>query len=115
MEAKQMTLFSVDEALARMDEMMAEGPELDLATGWTLPAAETHLEESLSFEDACDVARAYGRETAERYHSAITVRDRIFGFVAGLAAANDFNADEQEYLRNVAWTHSDIVLQARQN
>lgn len=119
MEAQQMTLFTVDntdsDVSASKAQQIAAEPELELTTGWTLPAAESYLEETLSFEDACEVARAYGKETGARYFSVPTVRDRIFGFIAGLAVANNFDADEQEFLRNLAWTHSDIVLQARSN
>lgn len=114
MEAKQMTLFSVEEALVRMDEIMDERHPLDSADrvcAWTLPATETYLEEAMTIEDAWEVARAYGRETARRYHAVPMIRRRVSTFVAGIAEANGFDDVQEEHLIAVAMTYADAELQ----
>ena len=99
MEAKQMTLFSVDEALAVMDAVM-DSPE---------------SEDAAPFVQACKMAKAYGRTAAYQHHNVAVVRDRVFGYVDGLSAVYEFGAVQRETLTNLALTHADIVLQARQN
>jgi hypothetical protein len=70
-----------------------------------------YREARVPFTDACDIAAQYGRETAERYLAAPMVRLRLRSFVRGLAFANDFDADAQELLRNIAWTAADPIVQ----
>jgi len=87
----------------------------DVTTASTSEAAaqteSDYREACLPFSDACEVAAQYGRETAARYLAEPMVQLRLRSFVRGLAFANDFDADAQELLRNIAWTAADPIVQ----
>ena len=98
MEAKQMTLFSINDALTVMDAVM-----------------DSESEDQTPFVQACAMAKDYGRTAAYQHHNLAVIRDRIFGYVDGLSAVYEFGPVQRETLTNLALTHADIVLQTRQN
>lgn len=87
----------------------------EVAMTYTLSADEQtesdYRETRVAFDDACKIAAQYGRETAVTYLAAPMVSLRLRSFVRSLSLANDFDAEAQELLRNIAWAAADPIVE----